>query len=227
MNDLRQRLGALVSQLDAELPDCLPILGYGLFSKEPESERKAPPGGEPGSVSSLALPALLSKVMLAFAIEFERESEVSLAISANVLRLVGENGVRVRNLPALAGVSKEAIAMALSFLEKRGYAAVKSESPGSRVKLLVLTPKGRSAQDEYHRLVSEIEERWHTRFGEKAISRVRDSLERLLGEPTAQNSPLFRGLEPYPDGWWASVPRPETLPHYPMVLHRGGFPDGS
>jgi hypothetical protein len=35
------------------------------------------------------------------------------------------------------------------------------------------------------------------------------------------------GLEPYPDGWRASVRRPETLPHFPMVMHRGGFPDGS
>jgi hypothetical protein len=34
---------------------------------------------------------------------------------------------------------------------------------------------------------------------------------------------LFRGLEPHPDGWRASVRKPNTLPHYPMVLHRGGF----
>jgi hypothetical protein len=38
---------------------------------------------------------------------------------------------------------------------------------------------------------------------------------------------LFRGLGPYADGWRASVHKPDTLPHYPMVLHRGGFPDGS
>ena len=35
------------------------------------------------------------------------------------------------------------------------------------------------------------------------------------------------GLQPYPDGWRAKVRAPETLPHHPMVLHRGGFPDGS
>jgi len=37
----------------------------------------------------------------------------------------------------------------------------------------------------------------------------------------------MRGLEPYPDGWRAEVRRPEALPHYPMVLHRVGYPDGS
>jgi hypothetical protein len=38
---------------------------------------------------------------------------------------------------------------------------------------------------------------------------------------------LFQGLEPYPDNWRASVRAPRTLPYYPMVLHRGGYPDGS
>ena len=37
----------------------------------------------------------------------------------------------------------------------------------------------------------------------------------------------MRGLEPYPDNWRADVRPPQALPHYPMVLHRGGFPDGS
>jgi len=27
--------------------------------------------------------------------------------------------------------------------------------------------------------------------------------------------------------WRAKFRRPEVLPHYPMVLHRGGYPDGS
>ena len=58
-------------------------------------------------------------------------------------------------------------------------------------------------------------------------ARYAESLERLAGGGTAETSPLFGGLEPYPDGWRASVRKPETLPHYPMVLHRGGFPDGS
>jgi len=37
-----------------------------------------------------------------------------------------------------------------------------------------------------------------------------------------------RGIDPSPDNWRAGIrQRPSTLPHYPMVLHRGGFPDGS
>jgi hypothetical protein len=37
----------------------------------------------------------------------------------------------------------------------------------------------------------------------------------------------MQGLEPYADGWRTKVRRPEVLPHYPMALHGGGYPDGS
>ena len=227
IDQLRNCLLAVANKLDAGLPDSLPILGYGLYSTVPAQEQRAPAAVPIPATSEFPLPALLSKVLLAFAIEFESKSEVSLAIAADVLRLVGEKGVRVRDLPRLAAVSKEAIVMSLNFLQKRGYAVVESESLGSRVKLLVLTPKGRRAHKAYLQLVRTIEERWQARFGNDAIHSLRELLESLIGEPTAQLSPLFRGLVPYPNGWRASIPKPEGLPHYPMVLHRGGFPDGS
>jgi len=88
------------------------------------SEQQAPKGATtPVAERELSLPGLLSKVLFAFALEFEQQSEVSLAIAANVLRLTGEAGVPVRHLPRLSGVSKEAIAMAVSWLEKHDWRA--------------------------------------------------------------------------------------------------------
>ncbi len=222
---LREALVTIVNQIEVALPDGLPILGYGLFSKGPEAAQRAL--AETAKITSLPLASLLSKVLLFFAIDFERESELSLAISANVLRLACEEGFEVRDLARLSGVSKEAIAMSLSFLGKRGYAVIQRSSNASRKKVLLLTPKGRKAQDKYRHLLLAIEERWQARFGEQAIGRLRELLEQVAVGPVDQQSPLFRGLEPYPEGWRASVPRPEVLPHYPMILHRGGFPDGS
>jgi DNA-binding MarR family transcriptional regulator len=152
---------------------------------------------------------------------------LSLAISANVVRTLDEKAVRVRDLPLLTGVSKEAISTALGFLEKRHAVGVEPDQAGSRVKVARLTPKGREAQNAYHALVGSIEKRWEACFGNDTIGNLRKSLERLAGDSTAQGSPLFRGLKPYPEGWRASIQKPNILPHYPMVLHRGGFPDGS
>jgi DNA-binding MarR family transcriptional regulator len=222
---LWESLAALIGRFDVELPEYLPVLGYGMVAEVFHNQGQAPALSDGGGAGRLDLPALLSKVLLAFTIEFERESEVSLAISANVMRLLGEEGVPMRDLPRLSGVSKEAIAMALGFLEKRRYVAVEPDPAASRTKVVRLAPKGRKARDAYLHLLAVIEERWQARFGEDAIRKLRDSLERLAGDPTA--SPLFRGLEPHPGGWRASVRKPGTLPHYPMVLHRGGYPDGS
>ena len=223
---LQELLRAIVSQIDPNLPDCLPILGYGLFNKDPVLQRRVSKS-KVGTCSDLALSALLARVLLAFAIEFERESDLSLAISSNVLRVLDEDGVRIRDLPLLTGVSKESIRMAMGILKKKHLAVVEPEKRGTRAKVARLTAAGRNAKDAYRQMLSAIEKRWNARFGSETILALRKSLEQLVGDPTVQRSLLIEGLKPYPKGWRASTRQPDTLPHFPMVLHRGGYPDGS
>jgi hypothetical protein len=113
-------------------------------------------------------------------------------------------------------VSKESLSMAMGVLEKKHIVIVESHN---RAKIVRLTRKGQELQDASGALIGAIERRWQSRFG---TDNLRESLERLVND-----AELRGGLEPYPDNWRASVRKPETLPHYPMVLHRGGFPDGS
>lgn len=131
-------------------------------------------------------------MLLAFAIEFERESPLSLAVCANTLRVLDELGVRVRELPVLTGVSKEAISMALGYLQENRLAAVGSEQTGRAV-VARLTPKRTQAQVSYRQLLAVIEERWRTRFGNASVSALREPLEGLVGAATAETSPFFRG----------------------------------
>ncbi|MFZ0805042.1 MAG: hypothetical protein WAN03_02615 [Candidatus Sulfotelmatobacter sp.] len=221
---LREALAAIEQQIELELPDCLPILGYGLFSK---GKKYGPRRPESENARDRRLPVLLARIVLAFALEFESESELSLAISANVVRVLDDVGIPVRDLPRHTGTSKEAVAISLSFLTKQGYAVVETDPMGARAKLARLNAKGLKAQHAYLRRLGAIEKSWLARFGESTIHGLRKVLEPLVGDGTAVRSPLFRGLEPYPEGWRAAVRKPERLPHYPMVLHRGGYPDGS
>lgn len=162
------------------------------------------------SAESSTLPALLSKVLLSIALEFESQVKLSLAIYANVLRICPDEGLPMRELPRLSGVSKEAIAMAVKYLAKQGYASIESRN-------LALTTKGLAARQACQEALSGIEE---CRGERPSATGIRTPLERLV-------SGLHRGIEPHPECWRASFPTPETLPHFPMVLHRGGFPDGS
>ena len=223
---LQDALAQLASQLEIDLPDCMPILKYGLFSAPPDPRLRPLDETERPSAADLPLHALLAKVLLSFVIEFEREFPISLATCANLLRVLDENGARVRDLPSLSGVSKEAINMGTGILKKARLVAVGPDPSGGSAKIARLTARGIAAQTNYRHRLAVLEERWKERFGRANVANLRSVLEELVGD-SAGPSRLLAGLEPDPDGWRARVRKPVTLPHFPMVLHRGGFPDGS
>ncbi len=214
IDELRHALGMAIEGLDVELPEYLPIVGSsnGMLA---EIEHRTRSGTASGHLS-----ALLAQVLLAYTLDFERESELSLPLTANFVRVLGKAGLDIREIPGTSGVSKEATAMALNFLTKTGYVSVEA-------KLASLTVKGLEAQAAAPGLHAIVERAWSTR-------RLRKAMAGLLG----QRAPLSEGLRPYPDGWRARkrylaqtnavIDDPSgRLPHYPMVLHRGGWPDGS
>ncbi|HEV7626667.1 MAG TPA: MarR family winged helix-turn-helix transcriptional regulator, partial [Streptomyces sp.] len=140
--------------------------------------------------------------------------------------------VRVRDVPALGGVSKEGVASALGFLERHDLATTGPDPDAARTRVVRLTERGLRAQRRHHGLVREVEARWRDRFGAAEIDALRSGLQGVIGPG------MRAGLEPYPEGWRAQRPHRRrtdavladpaaALPHHPMVLHRGGFPDGS
>ena len=222
---LQDALREVAARLDPGLPDCLPILGANLTSRGPDPT--LPPRPSPADPDTLPLSALLSRVLLSFALEYERESALSLAASANLLRVLDEEGTRLRDLPAQSCISKEAVSWALGVLVRARLAAEEPDPAASRGKVARLTLRGTGAQGAYRDLLAAIEARWQERFGAGSIAALRRPLEALATAPEGQRPPLFAGLEPYPDGWRARVRPPVVLPYFPMVLHRGGYPDGS
>jgi methyltransferase (TIGR00027 family) len=239
---LHAALAAIVADLDPTLPDCLPILGYGLYSRrsakgtpradvtpdaitpDAESLDAESPAAAAPRVADLPLWALLSKVLLAFAVDYEREPGPSLAISANVLRVLTPGGVRTADIATLAGISSESVAMAMGVLTKVPLVTQGPDPAGGRFKFTRLTARGVAVRDDYPALAADIEAHWRTRFGPDRVTTLRAALEPLTaGDP----APLVAGLAPYPDNWRARVKPAAVLPHYPMTLHRGGYPDGS
>jgi DNA-binding MarR family transcriptional regulator len=223
ITELRDALAAIVDELPKTLPDCLPILQYGLLTKvSPRVYNQAAHVSTPTriAVDVLPLPALLSRVLLAFALDFERDSPLSLAISANLLRVLSPEPTALRELPLPTGISKEAISMALGILRQKHFVVIEPEK-SKRGKTTHLTPQGCDAQRAYLQHIAHIEKDWQRRFGSIAIRALRTALEQLNLDR------LFASLAPHPDNWRAQLPPPHTLPHFPVVLHRGAFPDGS
>jgi hypothetical protein len=93
--------------------------------------------------------SLLARVLLAFTLDFERDFPVSLPICADILRVLGEQPIRVADLPHRAHVSKEAIAMAFTVTTKAGLVSVEPDRNAARGKAARLTPKGLSVRASY------------------------------------------------------------------------------
>jgi DNA-binding MarR family transcriptional regulator len=220
VDELRDALRSLIREFSVQLPDCLPILGYGLKS----SHKRYEPVDE--NLDALPLAALLAKVLFAFTYQFERQTNISLAIAANVLFIIGRGRVRVRDLPASSFVSKEAIAVALGFLQRRGYAALVPDPDGKPWKHVELTETGRVVEHACRVELAALEERWRKHFGAQTVDRLREALQRIVGSSSIDER-LLSGLVAPAGGWRAERPALTGLPRQPMVLHRGGWPDGS
>jgi hypothetical protein len=225
VSSLRAALLEISLGMDQAYPDFMPILKYGLFTRgrDLHAERPMPPAGNAPLSADAPLTALLSRPLCAFAYEFERNSPLSLAISANLLSVLDEAGIRNRDLPQQTGVSKESIAMAMGILKKAGLIEIDSGAG----KLVRLTRRGLAVQREALQLLVQVENRWVHHFGKPAIQRLRGLLESLVHKQHGGSPLLVQGLKPYPGTWRAALPEIPTLPRFPMVLHRGGHPDGS
>jgi hypothetical protein len=109
--------------------------------------------------------------------------------------------------------------MALGFLGRVGCVSVETDQVSGR-RVASLTDEGRRAAATYRRVLAATEVAWDA-------AELHAALTAIVGDDLgAERCSLFAGLGRYPDGWRASVRPPATLPHHPMVLHRGGYPDG-
>jgi DNA-binding MarR family transcriptional regulator len=230
IDELSAALRGVAAKLDRDLPDCMPILHYALVTRGPESARKH---GEATPIDELPLVSLLARVLTAFAVEFDERSRGSLAIGANILRVLDEEGVALRDLPVLSGVSKESVAMAVGVLKAHNL-VVEEKNPAAKTGQRVrLTAAGAEIKARARRLVEAMEGEWRARFGEAEIHRLRAALETIVRAEGAERDEhgnallLYAGMRAHEGNWRAKLKAAKTLPHFPMVLHRGGYPDGS
>jgi hypothetical protein len=238
---LRDCLRAVADQIAGQAggpmpPLYLPVVGYGDGMRTPRDLGVFPPPVFAPSESDLSV--LLSRVLLAFTLDYEAASKLSVAIGANVLRVLNGSGVRLPEIPVLTGVSKEAVQACVGFLERHDCLTVGPEPAGRRGKVVVLTERGMAAQAKWRRVSAEVEIGWRDRFGTAVIDRLAQVAAEMLAHQTGDRATLGLGLVPYGQGWRGRPPYLSqseayvrdpgaALPHHPTVLHRGGYPDGA
>jgi DNA-binding MarR family transcriptional regulator len=220
---LRDALAAIVGQVDRGLPHYLTDGRYELRVKLED-------GGAPPTADMPAagrdLIALLSQALLLYAAGYDSQANWGLALGANQLRVLSDRPTRLRDLAPRVGLARETSDVITGRMASWGLVTIEPDPRASRGKVARLTDEGLRAQARYLPTAAAIEQGFGERFGRPECKRLRAALAAIV-QPGAGRSPLWEGLEPHPDCWRASLPRPEVLPHYPVVTHRGGYPDGS
>ena len=219
--DLEQLVGGLGL---ADLPQWL-TGHYGGYAGQKLEWNRQPPSAA-AEERPLPLSALLCQVLQAFALEYEAESDAPLSYSANILRLLDEDPIKVAELPHRSGVGGEALRVAVQILAKRKFIAVGSDPSGGRFKLARLLGRGQAARGLYRERPGELERGWRGRAGDATVRRLRTTLEAIVTSAPGERAPMWRGLVPPPGTWRSRVAAPEVLPDFPMP-RQSGHPDGA
>jgi hypothetical protein len=208
LDDLRGALVPVVGAIDRALPEYLPL------TEAPHRRMTVPAQPVSRPAADLHLLSLVAQLLTAITLEFEATSAHSLATCASLIRPLSSELVPVRDLPALTGVAAKDWDAGVNQLARDGLIAVGKRTEKPAGKAIRLTEQGLHLQTSYQATLAEVERPWEQRCGD-----VRAQLERVAGD-------ALSWTEPYPDNWRARRPL-TTLPHQPIVSHRGGFPDGS
>jgi hypothetical protein len=232
---LRRALEIIEHQIDLELPQGLPVA----LLKLPEfGPRKS------AVEDGLPLPVLLSRVLLAFALEFESESQTPIWLAANAIRVIEDEPIPETEIPKRTGCSEETAGIGW---QHKPYIIVERDPARGRGKFVRLSEAGIKAQHEYYTRTRNIEEKWKKRFG-AAAKETRELLTTLL-----KRGELSDGLKPPPGTARAGTQTPAlgrldigpaarqrrrnlviqteafvrdpagTLPHYPLWDINRGF----
>lgn len=184
---LRFSLEDIAAQLDLDLP-------HGI-SGQWESDVTYKTGSARDTLK-LPLPALLSQLLLAFTMEFQRESRVPLWLCANTLRVLGDRPIPESEIPHLTGCSPETSGIGWQI---KPFIVVEPAPPPRRGKLVRLSPLGLRARENYFTVTSAIEKGWETRFGKQKIRRLREALSDVFVPRVGERLLIAEGFIP-PEG---------------------------
>ena len=105
-----------------------------------------------------------------------------------LLSLTPPDGLRVTDLAARAGMTKQALGEFVAALQDAGLVEVAVDGRDRRVRRVRPTPAGRRLQGVIEAAFSEIEQDWRERVGPERWAAFREALARIGGDPGAEES---------------------------------------
>ncbi len=185
---LQNLLKLILDYYKLQLPDALPseFEKYELYLYKRLARQK------PGKQS---LATLLSRALLLYACEFEREPFTSIKHCANILRVLSEDPIPLTEVPKLTGLSPECCSIGWRL---RAFVLQHPQNYINRGKQVSLSSIGCLKQQHYYKLTQEIEQEWEEKMGTQTIQQLREVLIEILTLKGANGTLIAQGLIPSP-----------------------------
>lgn len=101
----------------------------------------------------------------------------------SVLRVIDSGGTRPTELARRAGVTPQAMAEFVRYLEERGYVKRVSDASDGRATIVKLTARGRDAVSAARNAFAAIEASWTQRLGVQRMAQLRHMLNEVALAP--------------------------------------------
>jgi DNA-binding MarR family transcriptional regulator len=149
----------------------------------------------------IPLPGLLDVVKEAMLSEFRGELSATGYADIRpthgcVFRFVRGEGMRLTELAALAGMTKQSVGELVDDLVALGYVERVPDPADRRAKLIRLTERGEQAQGIGFGLFAEVERRWAERHGPDRLAELRELLEEIAAAEAPEAVPELAHREP-------------------------------
>lgn len=82
-----------------------------------------------------------------------------------ILQMIPPEGIRITDLAALAGMTKQALGEFIDGLEQSGFVASRKHEKDGRVRIVSRTPSGDAAAEEALAAIASIAEQWRAELG--------------------------------------------------------------
>lgn len=91
-------------------------------------------------------------------------------------------GLHASDLADRLGVSRQAVAQAVSTLERHGYVVRSPDLVDARARIIELTPRGREALRVLRSSAADLEHQWRQTLGQRRLDQLRQTLQLLLSQ---------------------------------------------
>lgn len=96
-------------------------------------------------------------------------------------------GLHASDLADRLGVSRQAVAQAITALERHGYVTREPNPDDARTRIIELTPRGRQTLRVMRSTAMDVEQSWERILGERRLGELRATVQMLLAAPDSED----------------------------------------